>query len=82
VWEAFGTWVSGYYLALRAPVDLIGRARTANKDPLIMHEFEWLYDATQSVDHRLSAGSGLDPEQEHDGSRYLLQREAELDGGE
>jgi hypothetical protein len=53
VWEAFGTWIDGYYVALREPVDVIGRARTAAKDPLIMHEFEWLFGQVQRIDRKM-----------------------------
>jgi hypothetical protein len=78
VWEAFGTWVGGYYVALREPVDVIGRARTASKDPLIMHEFEWLYKLVQRIDRKM-----LGPEFDHaEATRQevalLLRRESEL----
>jgi hypothetical protein len=79
VWEAFGTWISGYYVALRAPVDLIGRARTATKDPLIMHEFEWLFGLVQQIDRRrLGPESDLE-ESTREESASLLRREAELE---
>lgn len=79
VWEAFGTWVSGYYTALRHPMDLIGRARTLTKDPLIMHEFEWLFGLVQRIDRkRLGAGADLD-EANREESAALLRREAQLE---
>jgi len=79
VWEAFGTWISGYYIALRNPTDLIGRARTASKDPLIMHEFEWLYNLVQRIDRkRLGAGIDLD-EVNREESAMLLRRESQLE---
>jgi len=79
VWEAFGTWINGYYYALRNPVDVIGRARTALKDPLIMHEYEWLYGLVQQMDRKM-----MDAEADIDGatrdeSTALLRREAELE---
>jgi hypothetical protein len=79
VWDAFGTWISGYYIALRNPVDVIGRARTSSKDPLVMHEFEWLFGLVQQIDRkRLGAQADLD-EANRQESRLLLRREAELE---
>jgi hypothetical protein len=79
VWEAFGTWINGYYYALRKPVDVIGKARTALKDPLIMHEFEWLYGWVQRMDRRMM-GSGVDLEDANrEETNALLAREADLD---
>lgn len=79
VWDAFGTWVTGYYTALRQPVDLIGRARTATKDPLIMHEFEWLYGLVQRIDRKkLGPEADLD-EANRIESAALLRREAQLE---
>jgi len=79
VWEAFGTWISGYYVALRSPVDVIGRARTALKDPLIMHEFEWLFGLIEQMDRkRIGAETNLE-EATREESASLLRREAELE---
>jgi hypothetical protein len=79
VWEAFGTWISGYYVALRGPVDVIGRARTSTKDPLIMHEFEWLFGLVQQIDRkRLGPQADLD-ESTREESASLLRREAQLE---
>jgi len=79
VWEAFGTWISGYYTALRSPVDLIGRARTATKDPLIMHEFEWLFGLIQQIDRkRLGGGTDLE-EANRVEAEMLLRRESQLE---
>jgi hypothetical protein len=79
VWEAFGTWISGYYVALRRPVDVIGRARTSTKDPLIMHEFEWLFGLVQQIDRkRFGAQVDLD-EATREESASLLRREALLE---
>ena len=79
VWEAFGTWTTGYYHALRHPVDVIGNARTEFKDPLIMHEFEWLYRVTRNIDHRMIPSSKPSDVQEREEAQVLLRREAELD---
>jgi len=79
VWEAFGTWISGYYIALRRPVDVIGRARIATKDPLIMHEFEWLFGLIQRID-RKKLGPQVDlAEADRAESESLLRREAQLE---
>jgi hypothetical protein len=79
VWEAFGTWISGYYTALRSPVDVIGRARVATKDPLIMHEFEWLFGLVQQIDRkRLGPQADLE-EANREEARSLLRREAQLE---
>ncbi|MGC2289364.1 MAG: hypothetical protein WA688_05850 [Thermoplasmata archaeon] len=79
VWEAFGTWISGYYFALRNPVDVIGRARTALKDPLIMHEFEWLFGLIQQTDRKMVGGMTDLADATREESNALLRREAELD---
>jgi len=79
VWEAFGTWISGYYTALRSPVDLIGRARTSLQDPLIMHEFEWLYHLVEQIDRkRVGPGVNLD-EANRVESSAMIRREAQLE---
>ncbi len=79
VWEAFGTWINGYYYALRNPIDVIGRARTALKDPLIMHNFEWMFGIVQQMDRKM-IGAEVDIEDAtRDESNALLKREAELD---
>jgi hypothetical protein len=79
VWQAFGTWISGYYTALRSPVDVIGRARTTLKDPLIMHEFEWLNGLVQQIDRkRLGPEADLD-ELNREESASLLRRESALE---
>jgi hypothetical protein len=79
VWEAFGTWVNGYYYALRNPVDVIGRARVALKDPLIMHEFEWLFGLVQRMDRqRIGETADMDNATREE-SMALLRREADLD---
>ncbi|MGB6501090.1 MAG: hypothetical protein WBG19_06805 [Thermoplasmata archaeon] len=78
VWEAFGTWIGGYYVALREPVDVIGRARTASKDPLIMHEFEWLFGLVQRIDRKMLGPEFDLAEATRQEVASLLRREAEL----
>ena len=79
VWEAFGTWVGGYYVALRSPVDVIGRARTLSKDPLIMHEFEWLFNRIQEIDRKMLGADFNLEEATQAEVAALLRREAALD---
>jgi hypothetical protein len=79
VWEAFGTWIGGYYVALRNPVDVIGRARTSSKDPLIMHEFEWLFGRIQQIDRKMLGPSFNLEEATREEVASLLRREAELE---
>lgn len=79
VWEAFGNWVTSYYWALRQPEDLIGNLRTAMKDPLLFHEFEWLYDRVVSIDRRfLGPGADTGP-LAADEATAILKRESQLD---
>jgi hypothetical protein len=79
VWEAFGTWISGYYTALRSPVDVIGRARVALKDPLVMHEFEWVHDLVEQIDRKKLGREANLEEMNREEAAALLRREAELD---
>lgn len=79
VWEAFGTWINGYYYAVRHPVDVIGRARTALKDPLIMHEFEWLFGLIQQMDRKRIGPSTNLEDSTREEAAALLAREADLD---
>lgn len=79
VWEAFGTWATTYWLAIRQPVDLVARLRVDLSDPLVFHEYEWLYDRLLEID-RAEIGSpvGLPPESMDDVNR-MLSREAKLE---
>ncbi len=79
VWEAFGTWVADYYFALRSPVDLIGNARLALKDPLLFHEFEWLHGRILSLDQANLGPTHAETLERDEEVRVLLKREADLD---
>lgn len=81
VWEAFGTWITIYYVALRRPVDLISRAREAFKDPLVFHEFEWLAGRIVKLDREMSPGPEniQSPEEEDDYVKTFLTRETHLE---
>jgi hypothetical protein len=79
VWEAFGTWVANYYWALRHPVDLVGRSRQELRDPLVFHEFEWLYERVMAIDRRM-AGHVATPRAEPSlETREMLSIEAEIE---
>jgi hypothetical protein len=80
IWEAFGSWVTAYWWALRNPVDMIGRGRESFKDPLIFHEFEWLDQRIRWMDRRRGAPTPTDEDRTQE-SRGILQREANLDIG-
>ena len=73
VWEAFGSWVVCYWWGLRNPIDRIGRARSALGDPLIFHEFEWLYDRVLNIDvHRLGPKHAAETDSPADSKAILL----------
>ena len=78
VWEAFGTWVSAYYWALRNPIDMIGQIRTSLKDPLIFHEFEWLNNRVAAIDRR-ELGPLAESPDEAEESKRILKRESQLE---
>lgn len=78
IWEAFGSWVSAYHYALRHPVDLIGRAREALHDPLLLHDFEWLSGRVAQHD-RQHLGRGPGAGEQGLEARAMLAREASLD---
>jgi cbb3-type cytochrome oxidase subunit 3 len=53
VWEAFGTWITAYFQAMRQPVDVLDRARRDLEDPLLLHDFEWLNQRMRELDQRM-----------------------------
>jgi hypothetical protein len=79
VWEAFGSWITAYWWALRNPADWVGRLRKDLGDPLVFHEFEWLDSRIRRRDRiafaRLHAPPGNDEEE----ARRILSREALLE---
>ena len=81
VWEAFGTWVAGYYHAMRSPVDLIGQARDSLRDPLLFHEFEWLYERTLMLDRKELGTTHASAIEKDEEVEVLLAREVALDTG-
>lgn len=79
VWEAFGGWITSYYWALRNPVDMIGDLRKTMNDPLIFHEFEWLYDRVVRIDrHLLGPMVDAGPPAAEEANRFLA-RESKLE---
>ncbi|HTT16242.1 MAG TPA: hypothetical protein VMH49_02625 [Thermoplasmata archaeon] len=78
VWEAFGTWVGAYYVGIRHPVDRVERIRTDLGDPLIFHEFEWLYRRMLTLDVRHGPRAQPTPEAEATTAQRILALEAAL----
>ena len=79
VWEAFGGWVTGYYWALRHPVDMMGDVRTAMHDPLVFHEFEWLNGRVLEIDRRRLGGASSSDAMATEESARILARETRLE---
>ncbi len=78
VWEAFGTWTTVYYLAIRRPVDLLAQLRTSLKDPLVFHEFEWLYHRIDAIDVRKMGAEHASAVEQEKETLDMLKREAVL----
>ena len=78
VWEAFGTWITTYYLAVRRPVDLIGQIRDALKDPLVFQSLQWLSQRIEQLDRRALGSEGLAQVEQDLETRGFLAREAML----
>ena len=79
VWEAFGTWITAYWWALRNPVDWVGRIRHDLGDPLIFHEYEWLQARVLELDRHELAKLHATPGNPELESRRILSREALLE---
>jgi hypothetical protein len=79
VWEAFGSWVTSYWWGLRHPVDWVGRLRQDLGDPLVFHEFEWLYVRIDQMDLRELAKVGAPPVDPGTEAHRILSREALLE---
>lgn len=79
VWEAFGTWATAYYLGIRQPVDLVAQLRQDLEDPLVFHEFEWLYRRLREIDQDHGVASTPSREQSILDVNRLLAREAKLE---
>jgi len=78
VWEAFGTWVVAYYIALRQPEDRIAQLRQDLKDPLIFGEFEWLYRRVEEIEATRQGLPVLPATDAVQDSHRVLQRESQL----
>ncbi|MGA8542328.1 MAG: hypothetical protein WB947_02120 [Thermoplasmata archaeon] len=79
VWEAFGSWITSYWWALRHPADWVGRLRKDLGDPLVFHEFEWLDGRTRDLDRRALAKLHTPPGNFEEEARRILSREALLE---
>ncbi|HTZ61358.1 MAG TPA: hypothetical protein VMC82_01765 [Thermoplasmata archaeon] len=77
VWEAFGTWVTAYYVFSREPVNLFERWRQESRDPLIFANFEWLAQQCQELDRRATHGA-IPPRAATEDARDVLSGEARL----
>ena len=77
VWEAFGSWATSYYWAVRHPVDLVGKLREDLHDPLVFHEFEWLSERIAAIDDR-EVGVPSVPADTERLSQTFLDRETKL----
>jgi hypothetical protein len=79
VWEAFGTWISTYYWALRNPVDLIADTRKRLEDPLVWHEFEWLVHRIEELDRQALAEVAARPADPALEAKRVLKLESQLE---
>jgi hypothetical protein len=77
VWNAFGTWITGYYTFIKRPVDLFQKWRGESNDPLIFAQFEWLAKLMFDFDRSSVPGSRR-PSSELDDARYILDSETKL----
>jgi len=79
VWEAFGGWITSYYWALRNPVDMVADLRQKMADPLIFHEYEWLYHRMVAIDREFVGPEVDTGPQLTEESRRFLERESGLE---
>jgi hypothetical protein len=79
VWEAFGTWITAYWWALRHPTDWVGQLRHDLEDPLIFHEYEWLTNRVLELDRRALAQEHHRPGKPEEEARRILTRESLLE---
>ncbi len=80
VWNAFGGWITAYYLAMTRPVDLIERWRREERDATIFREFEWMAKQMLALDRRLG-GEGETEAISLDHARVTLGYESALRPG-
>jgi hypothetical protein len=79
--NAFGTWVTAYYLRFRKPLDLLTRWRKESNDDDVFADFEWLATWILAQDRRGSTpGPELERSMQEDAA-YVLERESRLDVG-
>jgi len=76
--KAFGTWITGYYLFITQPVDLIARWRKESGDPLIFADFEWIATWIIERERRLAPGPRFEPSMREE-ARFVLEGESQLD---
>jgi hypothetical protein len=78
--NAFGTWVTGYYLLTTHPVDRLANWRRESNDPLIFADFEWLAKQIIDYERRRSPGPDFDASLMEE-ARYVLEGDSRLDVG-
>lgn len=77
VWNAFGTWISAYYVFLTEPTDMIASWRAESNDPLIFAEFEWLAKQMMMMDSGAVGGKGPSRTTLEE-VRFILENESRL----
>jgi hypothetical protein len=75
VWNAFGPFVTSYYVFLTEPDDLVAKWRREGNDPTTFADFEWLAKQFSELDRRAGPRAGT-PSSTREDARYILEREA------
>lgn len=76
--NAFGTWVTGYYLFITRPVNRFAQWRQESNDPLIFADFEWLAERVIAYERQLSPDPNFEQSMLEE-ARYVLEGESRLD---
>jgi hypothetical protein len=79
VWEAFGGWITSYYLAMRSPIDRIQQLRDLAHDPLLFHKLEWLNNRIILLDRKRLGALYTESIGAGEENRLYLGREANLE---
>jgi hypothetical protein len=79
VWDAFGGWITAYYILMRSPVDRIGNARDEYRDHSVFGEFEWLFNRMVRLDNLRIGGPVPSQEQMLRDGRMMLTHESKMD---
>jgi hypothetical protein len=76
--NAFGTWITGYYILSTRPVHLFEQWRKLSNDPLIFADFEWLAKEVIAYERRLSPDPDFDRSLLEE-SRFVLEGDSRLE---